>query len=408
MTDHAGASGSSSLVLVINAGSSSLKYSVVDGATGTTQASGLVEGVGGRSGRLTHEAQGRSHTEDLGEVGHAEALDAALEALQQHGPGLREADLRAVGHRLVHGGTRFSDPTLVTDDVLASVQELTPLAPLHNPANLAALEVARRAFPHLPHVAVFDTAFHQTMDPVAHTYALPESWREELGVRRYGFHGTSCAYVSREAARLLGASPEDVNLVVLHLGNGASATAVRAGRSVDTSMGMTPLEGLVMGTRSGDVDPAVFGYLDRERGLTSAEVERALNHDSGLKGLAGDNDLRSVEQQAAAGDADARLALDVYCHRIRKYVGAYYAVLGTVDAVVFTAGVGENSATVRAASLSGLERLGIELDEDRNGDVPRGTAATISTDASDVTVLVVPTDEEAEIARQALVVVAGD
>jgi acetate kinase len=394
------------LVLVLNAGSSSLKYSLVDGATGATHASGLVEGVGGSAGRLTHRTDSDTHRADLGAVTHEQALRAALDALEEHGPGLREDQLRAVGHRMVHGGTRFSDPVLVTDEVVDAVRDLTPLAPLHNGANLAALEVAQETFPHLPHVAVFDTAFHQTIEPAAYTYAVPESWRTELGVRRYGFHGTSCAYVSREAARVLGAPLEDVNTIVLHLGNGASATAVRGGRSVETSMGMTPLEGLVMGTRSGDLDPAIAGYLGRERGLTSAEVERALNQESGLKGLAGDNDLRSVEEQAAHGDERARLALDVYCHRIRSYVGAYYAVLGTVQAVVFTAGVGENSAGVRAASLSGLERLGIEVDADRN-QAARGTQAVVSTDASEVAVLVVPTQEEGEIARQALAVVQG-
>ena len=260
----------------------------------------------------------------------------------------------AVGHRVVHGGERFSEPALVDDEVVAAVEELVPLAPLHNPANLEGIAVARKLFPDLPQVAVFDTAFHHTMPEVAYTYAVPRAWRDEHHIRRYGFHGTSHAYVSREAARALGRPVEDVNVIVLHLGNGASATAVRGGASVDTSMGLTPLEGLVMGTRSGDLDPAVHMHLHRSLGWSLEDIDRALNRESGLKGLAGENDFREVMRLRAAGDAAAALAFDVYCYRIRKYVGAYYAVLGTVDAVVFTAGVGEHSPELRAAALSGL------------------------------------------------------
>jgi len=294
---------------------------------------------------------------------------------------------------------------VVDDAVLARIRELTPLAPLHNPANIAGIEATRRAFPDVPQVAVFDTAFHQTLPEAAHTYAVPLAWRDEFAVRRYGFHGTSHRYVSRRAAAFLGRPITDTNVIVLHLGNGASAGAIRAGRSVDTSMGLTPLEGLVMGTRSGDLDPAIPEYLQRVAGLDAAAVDAALNRESGLLGLAGSGDLRDVDRKAAAGDPAARLALDVYCHRIRKYVGAYYAVLGRVDAVVFTAGVGENAAQIRALSLAGLERLGIAVDAGRNEAEERGERFVSPADA-EVAVLVIPTDEEIEIARQALAVLS--
>ena len=272
----------------------------------------------------------------------------------------------AVGHRVVHGGSRFAEPALVDDALIEEVSKLVPLAPLHNAANLEGLRVARRLFPDVPQVAVFDTAFHQTMPPVAYTYAVPQAWREEHRIRRYGFHGTSYAFVSREAARLLGQPVDETNLIVLHLGNGASATAIRGGQSVDTSMGFTPLEGLVMGTRSGDLDPAVHAHLHRELGWSIDAVDNALNRESGLKGLTGHNDFREVLALRAQGDEAARLAFDVYAYRIRKYVGAYLAVLGRVDAVVFTAGVGQHSPELRAASLAGLELLGIEIDQARN------------------------------------------
>jgi acetate kinase len=275
------------------------------------------------------------------------------------------------------------------------------LAPLHNPANLAGIATARALFPDLPQVAVFDTAFHQTLPPHAYTYAVPLSLREEHHIRRYGFHGTSYSFVSRKAAELLDRPLSEVNLIVLHLGNGASAAAIAGGRSVETSMGLTPLEGLVMGTRSGDLDPAVHAHLHRQLGWSLEHIDDILNRQSGLKGLSSHNDFREIERLRVAGDPGAGLAFDVCCHRIRKYVGAYYAVLGRVDAVVFTAGIGESSAALRAASLSGLERLGIELDAERNEQRDDG-ARTVSRDASEVAVLVIPTDEEWEIALQTL------
>ncbi|QNE16987.1 acetate kinase [Kribbella qitaiheensis] len=387
----------SSYVLVINAGSSSLKYSLVDAESGDAAAAGVVERIGEAEGSHRHRGPRGETRSTLVIASHEEALQAAIEAFAVQGPALDEIELVAVGHRVVHGGSAFAEPTLVDDELLAKVAELVPLAPLHNPANLTGMRVARRLFPQLPQVAVFDTAFHQTLPPQAYTYAVPREWATEHGIRRYGFHGTSHAFVSGEAARMLGRS--EVNLVVLHLGNGCSATAVRGGRSVDTSMGMTPLEGLVMGTRSGDLDPAIHAHLSRELGWPLDKIDHALNFDSGLKGLAGYNDFRELSRSRAAGDERAQLAFDVFCYRIKKYVGAYYAALGTVDAIVFTAGVGENDPAARAASLAGLERLGIRVDPALNAassDRPRA----ISTDASPVAVLVIPTNEEWQIARE--------
>jgi acetate kinase len=394
-------------VLVVNAGSSSLKYSLVDGDTGEAPATGSVEQIGEASGRLTHTTAGHSHTQNRPFPTFEDALGAAVDAFEDYGPSQADVEVIAVGHRVVHGGDHFSDPTLIDDDLVRAVSDLVPLAPLHNPANLEGIEVCRKLFPDLPQVAVFDTAYHQTMPPMAYTYAVPAAWREEHRIRRYGFHGTSHRFVARAAAAFLGRAPADTNLVVLHLGNGASATAVRGGESVDTSMGFTPLEGLVMGTRSGDVDPAIHAHLHRELGWSLDDIDRALNRDSGLKGLCGHNDSREVEVLRASGDAAATLAFDVFCYRIRKYVGAYYAVLGRVDAVVLTAGIGERSPETRAAALSGLERLGIAVDEARNTGPIEGPTV-VSPDNSRVAVLVVPTDEEWEIARQALMLVRPD
>jgi acetate kinase len=349
-------------VFVVNCGSSSLKWSVIDDASGETVGSGTVQRISD----------------------HAAALESVLAVAPLDG-------LIAVAHRVVHGGERFSAPVLINDSVVAAIRDLAVLAPLHNPANADGIEVARRAFPDLPHVAVFDTAFHTTLPPRAFTYAVPRAW----GVRRYGFHGTSHAYVSRAAARVLGRS--DVDVIVLHLGNGASASAVSGGRSIDTSMGLTPLEGLVMGTRSGDVDPALVLHLRRTRNLSTDEIDAVLNSRSGLLALAGDNDMREVQRRVTAGDPAAELALDVYCYRIRKYVGAYLAALGGADAIVFTAGVGENDPVVRARSLAGLERLGIEVDPARNS----AGATVISPDDAAVAVLVIATNEELEMATQA-------
>ncbi|WP_329364467.1 acetate kinase [Streptomyces sp. NBC_00669] len=377
-------------VLVLNSGSSSVKYQLLDMADHSRPAAGVVERIG----------------EEGGVADHAEALRQVARQLDEQGLGLDSPALAAVGHRVVHGGTRFTEPTLITDEVVAEIEKLVPLAPLHNPANITGIKVARELRPDLPQVAVFDTAFHATIPEAAARYAIDAATADRYGIRRYGFHGTSHAYVSRATAALLGREPAEVNVIVLHLGNGASASAVRGGECVDTSMGMTPLEGLVMGTRSGDIDPAVVFHLERVGGLGSDEIDALLNKRSGLLGLCGDNDMREIGRRMGEGDPAARLAFDVYVHRLRRYVGAFTAVLGRVDAIAFTAGVGENSAAVRAAALRDLEALGIALDPVHNA-VRAGGARLISTAASRVAVAVVPTDEEFEIARDTYHLVSG-
>lgn len=371
------------LALVLNCGSSSIKYQVVDTALERPLAVGLVERV-----QDFHEAIGR-----------------VIEELELPDSGVDLKALTVVGHRVVQGGAEFVSPTIVTDEVEREIALLTPLAPLHTPPNLAGIRAAREAFPNLPHVAIFDTAFHATMPEAAYTYAIDKHVAREHGVRRYGFHGTSHAYVAHETARLMGKDVREVNLITLHLGNGASATAVRGGRSIDTSMGLTPLQGLVMGSRSGDIDPAVVFHLIRAAGMSVDEVDHLLNRQSGMLGLAGYNDMRDVESQAEAGNADAILALEVYCRRVRGYIGQYFAHLGTLDAVVFTAGVGENSDVVRAQSIAGLEALGIRLDAERNAGRKK-SPVLISTDDSPVQVWVVPTNEEREIALQSIAAVS--
>jgi len=375
-------------ILVLNSGSSSVKYRLFDGER--TLARGVVERVGEPGGSAPdHVAAVRQVTEELG-LGDG------------RGPG----GLDAVGHRVVHGGLRFTRPTLIDDEVVAEVEKLVPLAPLHNPPNLAGITAARALWPDVPQVAVFDTAFHRTLPPAAATYAIDTEVAARYGVHRYGFHGTSHAYVSRRTAALLGRPVDQVNVITLHLGNGASACAVAGGRSVATSMGLTPLEGLVMGTRSGDLDPAIVFHLRRTAGMSVDELDDLLNRRSGLRGLAGSNDMREVLAARAAGDPAATLAFDVYCHRIKSYLGAYYALLGRVDAVTFTAGVGEHAAEVRAAACAGLERLGITVDPDRN-TAPGTGERRISPDDAEVSVWVVPTDEELEIAIQTRQVVSG-
>ena len=391
--------GSVGHVLVVNAGSSSLKYQVLDASSGLRSATGIVSEIGGDS-RLLHEAGGSRVEQHTRCPSHAEAFALAREVLRTHGPSLEGGGLLAVGHRVVHGGSRFTEPVVVDDEVLAALRELSPLAPLHNPANVEGVLRAREAFPDAPHIAVFDTGFHRTLAPAAHTYAVPRAWRHEHAVRRYGFHGSSYAYVSRRVATLMGRAAAELRVVVLHLGNGASACAISGGRSVDTSMGLSPAEGLVMGTRSGDVDPALGGYLARVAGLDASDYDAAVNRQSGLLGLAGVSDFRTVTDRVAAGDPDARLALEVTVHRLRKYVGAYAAVLGAIDAVVFTGGIGENSALLRSEVVGGLAVLGLSLDADSNATGP--PERRVSSRASSAEVWVVPTDEEREIAREAL------
>lgn len=360
------------MILVLNSGSSTIKYRLVDPGDPGARDKGVVERIG----------------ESGGPADHTEALRTVFDDLRGDRPD-------GVGHRVVHGGDRFVRPTLLDDAAVDAIRDLTPLAPLHNPGAVAGIEAARRTFGDVPHVAVFDTAFHADLPPAAATYAIDREVAARYGIRRYGFHGISVGYVAARTAVLLDRSPQDLNLVVLHLGNGASATAVHGGRSVETSMGFTPLEGLVMGTRSGDLDPALPGFLQRA-GMSPSEVDELLQHRSGMAGLCGAGDMRTVDERRAAGDAAANLAFDVYCHRIRKYVGAYHATLGRLDAVVFTAGIGENSPAVRAAGLAGLDGWGITVDPDRNNG--KGMRV-ISPPDTRVAVCVVPTDEEHAIAE---------
>ncbi|MFE7956696.1 acetate kinase [Streptomyces sp. NPDC057413] len=388
-------------ILVLNSGSSSVKYQLLDMRDESRLAVGLVERIGEQTSRLRHTPLAGGETREFnGPIAdHDAALKAVAEELSKDGLGLDSPELAAIGHRVVHGGMFFTEPTVIDDEVIAEIERLIPVAPLHNPANLTGIRTARALRPDLPQVAVFDTAFHTTMPEAAARYAIDPKIADRHRIRRYGFHGTSHAYVSRATAKLLGKSPGEVNVIVLHLGNGASASAVRGGVCVDTSMGLTPLEGLVMGTRSGDLDPAVIFHLARVGGMSMDEIDTLLNKRSGLFGLCGDNDMREIRRRIDEGDQQAELAFDIYIHRLKKYIGAYYAVLGTVDAVAFTAGVGENAAPVRQAAVEGLAGLGLAVDEELNavrGDEPR----LISPPGARVAVAVVPTDEELEIATQ--------
>ncbi|MCR2783959.1 MULTISPECIES: acetate kinase [unclassified Microbacterium] len=410
-----------SVVLVVNSGSSSFKYQLVEPEDGRVLASGLVERIGESIGAAKHKvtmglpsgggteavtATAATYTRELPIPDHTTGFGVMLAAFAEWGPSLTENPPVAVGHRVVHGGARFFEPTLVSNLVEINIDELSVLAPLHNPGALQGIRAAKAAFPELAHVAVFDTAFHQTLPPAAYTYAIDKDLAEAHRIRRYGFHGTSHKYVSRTAAEFLGRPLEELKQVVFHLGNGASATAVDGGKSVDTSMGLTPLQGLVMGTRSGDIDPAVLFHLARRARMTIDDLDDMLNKTSGVLGLAGVTDMRDLEERVGAGDEDATLAMDVYLHRLRAYAGSYMAQLGGVDVIVFTAGVGENSPIVRAGAVSTLGFAGVKLDPERNEARGRGIRV-ISADDSAVTVLVVPTNEELEIARQALEVVAG-
>ncbi len=375
-------------VLVLNAGSSSLKYQLVVPETAEVLARGTVERIG--------EAGG-------GPADHPAAVAVMTEALAAAGVDL--SALRAVGHRVVHGGPDFSDPTILDDTVVAEIKDLIPLAPLHNPGAVAGIEAARAEFD-VPHVAIFDTAFFASLPPAAATYAIPADLAKTHRIRRYGFHGTSHRYVSRAAAELVGRDLEALNQIVLHLGNGCSASAVRGGTAIETSMGLTPLQGLVMGTRSGDVDPGLHTFLHNELGLSVGDIDNVLNKQSGLKGMAGVNDFRELEQRRASGDASAQLAFEVYVHRLKHYVGAYLAILGRLDVLTFTAGVGENNPPLRAAVIEDMDGLGLAVEPERNEAVSRD-ARVISPDGTAVTVAVIPTNEELAIAREAAALVVA-
>ena len=394
-------------VIVVNSGSSSIKYEAFDVSRFNASAKGLLERIGTSDSRLKHRwldpSSGRweEMTETRAVAGHREGFSLILEVSGRARAGTTPVAVFGVGHRVVHGGERFKEPAIVDDRTLEEIRQLIPLAPLHNPANLTGIEVMRELLPDVPQVAVFDTAFHQTIQPRAFLYALPYAFYRSHGVRRYGFHGTSHHYVAREAAQHLGRPLTTLNLITLHLGNGASATAIERGKSMDTSMGLTPLEGLIMGTRCGDLDPAVPFYLAGKTGRPYDEIEGVLNRESGLKGICGVNDMREIQSRAFGKDEQAELALEMFCYRVKKYIGAYCAALGTVDAIVFTGGIGENSALVRSRSCEGLSGLGISLDERSNHEVAGGITE-IQAGESRVKILVVPTDEEREIAQQTI------
>ena len=402
-----------SAILIVNSGSSSFKYQLIDMDTEQMLATGLIERIGEGSGRSVHTipwdavpSVDRSDAPQTTERtlpirDHAAGFRVMLDAFRTHGPSLDLHPLLAVGHRVVHGGKRFFEATLINNLVKINIEELAELAPLHNPANLQGIEAAQKAFPDVPHVAVFDTAFHATLAPAAYSYAIDDKLATKHRLRKYGFHGTSHKFVSEEAAAFVGRPLADLNQIVLHLGNGASASAVAGGRSVETSMGLTPLEGLVMGTRSGDIDPAVLIHLHRRTGMSFDDIDVLLNRKSGLLGMSGAGDMRDVLERAAEGNEKAQIAFDTYIHRLKGYVGNYMAQLGRVDIITFTAGVGENAPAVRQAALSGLEAFGIRLSTERNEEKSRDPRR-ISTDDSAVEVLVIPTNEELEIARQTL------
>jgi acetate kinase len=393
-------------VLVINSGSSSIKYQLLDMRTEHILCSGAVERIGEATGSVTHKIAPGAEDEDkvslTQPIANHEAgmhIVVGLITDAERGVVKSKSDIAAIGHRVVQGGDLFNSSRLVDDVVVDGLEKLIPLAPVHNPGHLAGIRVARELFPGTPQVAVFDTVFHQTMPPRAYMYALPYELYENLKVRRYGFHGTSHGYVTKEAARFLGKDVDEVNLITVHLGNGSSMCAVKGGKSVDTTMGITPLEGLIMGTRCGDVDPAVYPLLASARGMSVLEIDEMANKHSGFKGICGMNDMRDIHEAVAKGDARARLALDMFGYRNRKYIGSYLAVLGPVDAIVFTAGIGENDPVARELSCRGLKHIGIKLDHDRNMAQKRG-ARDIASDDSPVRVLVIPTNEELEIARQ--------
>lgn len=399
-------------VLVLNAGSSSIKYQIFNMDNNTVLTTGLLEQIGEATSRLKYKwlENGNGEMQEAVQEGrianHNEGLKLILDLTLKLGVIKDLHELSGIGHRVVHGGEAFWKPTLINDKVADVIREMIALAPLHNPANLMGIEVSRELCPSVPQVAVFDTAFHQTMPPVAYHYALPYDYYKNLKVRRYGFHGTSHRYVAKQCAKYLKKPLADCNLITIHIGNGGSMSAIRGGKSVDTTMGMTPLEGLVMGTRSGDIDPAIPFYLARTLGKPFDEIENILNKQSGLKGISGANDMREIERLAAGGNMNAKLAIDMFCYRIKKYIGAYYAVLGTVDAIILTGGIGENGIEIREQICSGLEAMGIVMDTAKNSASSRAMRE-ICAEGSKVKVMVIPTNEELEIAEQTVECIKG-
>ena len=396
-------------VLVINCGSSSLKYQLLNPDTQEVLAKGLCERIG-IDGKFTYKPAGKDPIKDadVAMPTHSEAIQTVLHALVDEKNGVISSmkEIDAVGHRVVHGGEKFAQSVLITDEVMAAIEECNPLAPLHNPANIIGIKACQELMPGTPMVAVFDTAFHQTMPPVAYTYALPYEYYEQDKVRRYGFHGTSHKYVSQRAAAMLGKPIEELKLISCHLGNGSSITAIDGGKSVDTSMGFTPLAGLPMGTRSGDLDAGILEYLMHKHGYNIDEMLNVLNKKSGVLGISGvSSDFRDLESAAPQGNQRAQLALDVFDYSVKKFIGSYAAAMGGVDAIIFTAGVGENGPDTRANVVSGLEFMGVKIDPEKNNT--RGKEVDVATDDSKVRVLVIPTNEELMIAMDTAAIARG-
>ena len=393
-------------ILVINCGSSSLKYQLINSETEGVLAKGLCERIG-IDGMLTYQPEGgEKEKSEIAMPTHTEAINAVLAALTNEKSGVIKSlsEVGAVGHRVVHGGEKFTSSCLINDESMKAIEECNDLAPLHNPANLIGIRACQELMPGVPLVAVFDTAFHQTMPDVAYTYGIPYEYYEKYKVRRYGFHGTSHSYVSKRTAEIVGKPYDQMKIIVCHLGNGASISAVNCGKSVDTSMGLTPLEGLVMGTRSGDLDPAIIDFVGKKEGLSLDEMNEVLNKKSGMLGISGvSSDGRDLEAAAETGNKRAQLALDVFDYRVIKYIGAYAAAMNGVDAIAFTAGIGENNIKMRKDVCSSLTYLGVKLDEEKNN--VRGEERIISADDSKVQVLLVPTNEELAIARETLALV---
>ena len=393
-------------ILVINCGSSSLKYQLINSETEGVLAKGLCE-RNGIDGMLTYQPEGgEKEKSEIAMPTHTEAINAVLAALTNEKSGVIKSlsEVGAVGHRVVHGGEKFTSSCLINDESMKAIEECNDLAPLHNPANLIGIRACQELMPGVPMVAVFDTAFHQTMPDVAYTYGIPYEYYEKYKVRRYGFHGTSHSYVSKRTAEIVGKPYDQMKIIVCHLGNGASISAVNCGKSVDTSMGLTPLEGLVMGTRSGDLDPAIIDFVGKKEGLSLDEMNEVLNKKSGMLGISGvSSDGRDLEAAAETGNKRAQLALDVFDYRVIKYIGAYAAAMNGVDAIAFTAGIGENNIKMRKDVCSSLTYLGVKLDEEKNN--VRGEERIISADDSKVQVLLVPTNEELAIARETLALV---
>ena len=393
-------------ILVINCGSSSLKYQLINSETEGVLAKGLCERIG-IDGMLTYQPEGgEKEKSEIAMPTHTEAINAVLAALTNEKSGVIKSlsEVGAVGHRVVHGGEKFTSSCLINDESMKAIEECNDLTPLHNPANLIGIRACQELMPGVPMVAVFDTAFHQTMPDVAYTYGIPYEYYEKYKVRRYGFHGTSHSYVSKRTAEIVGKPYDQMKIIVCHLGNGASISAVNCGKSVDTSMGLTPLEGLVMGTRSGDLDPAIIDFVGKKEGLSLDEMNEVLNKKSGMLGISGvSSDGRDLEAAAETGNKRAQLALDVFDYRVIKYIGAYAAAMNGVDAIAFTAGIGENNIKMRKDVCSSLTYLGVKLDEEKNN--VRGEERIISADDSKVQVLLVPTNEELAIARETLALV---